>query len=149
MSIQDVIDQEGGPAVVIESHLSVEDAIDLMTEKDLSAVIVIEGNRPVGIFTERDVLLSYARSGKRPFKEIEMRSAMTNKLIVARPEDDIDATLSLMIQTGIRHIPVIDGGEIVSLISICDLAHHQVGTLSTELHYLEEYVNDLHEAGRD
>jgi len=149
MPIQDVLDQDCGPAVVIESHLSVEDAVHLMTEKDISAVIVTEDNRPVGIFTERDVLLSYVRSGRRPFKEIGMRSAMTNKLIVAKPEDDIDATLSLMIQTGIRHIPVIDGGEIVSLISVCDLAHHQVGTLSTELHYLEEYVNDLHEAGRD
>ena len=149
MPIQDMLDKDCGPAVVIGSHLSVEDAIRLMTEKDISAVIVMEGNRPVGIFTERDVLLSYVGSRKRPFGEIEMRSAMTNKLIVARPEDDIDATLSLMIQTGIRHIPVIEGGEIVSLISICDLAHHQVGTLSAELHYLEEYVNDLHEAGRD
>ncbi|MDQ1333467.1 MAG: hypothetical protein QG552_417 [Thermodesulfobacteriota bacterium] len=149
MPIQDMLDKDCGPAVVIDSHLSVEDAMRLMTEKDISAVIVMEDNRPVGIFTERDVLLSYVRSGKRPFGEIEMRSAMTNKLIVARPEDDIDATLSLMIQTGIRHIPVIEGGKIVSLMSICDLAHHQVGTLSTELHYLEEYVNDLHEAGRD
>lgn len=149
MPIQDVLDKDCGPAPVIDSHLSVADAIRLMTEKDISAAIVMEGDRPAGIFTERDVLLTYIRFGRRPFSEIELRGAMTNKLIVARPGDDIDATLSLMIKTGIRHMPVIEGGEIVSLISICDLAHHQVGTLSAELHYLEEYVNDLHEAGRD
>jgi len=149
MPIRDILEKDCGPAIVIDSGLSVEDAVRLMTEKDVSGLIVMEGDRPVGIFTERDVLHSHVRFRGRPFSDIEVRSAMTNKLIVARPEDEIDTTLALMIQTGIRHIPVIQEGKIVSLFSICDLAHHQVGTLSTELHYLEEYVSDLHEAGRD
>lgn len=149
MPIQDILEKYCGPAVIIDSRSSVEDAIHLMTQKDASAVIVMEDNRPVGIFTERDVLQSHVRFRGRPLGEIDIKSVMTNKLIVARPEDEIDATLALMIQTGIRHIPVIQGGEIVSLINMCDLAHHQVGTLSSELHYLEEYVSDLHEAGRD
>jgi len=147
--IQDVLDQECKPAVLMDSGLSVEDAISLMTEKEASAVVVTEDERPVGIFTERDVLLSYVRSGKRPFSEIGLGRAMTNKVIVARPEDEVDATISLMIQTGIRHMPVIEEGRIISMIHICDLVHYQVGTLSTDLHYLEEYVSHLHEAGRD
>ena len=120
-----------------------------MIDKDSSALIVTEDERPVGIFTERDVLCSYAKFKPRAFSEIGLKNAMTNKLIVARPEDEIDATISLMIQTSIRHLPVVEDGEITSVLNMCDLVHFQVGNLSTELHYLEEYLNDLHDAGRD
>jgi len=149
MLIQEVLDQQGRMALRIESGLSVEDAINLMTEKDTTALIVVEGGSPVGIFTEKDVLLSYVKFNRRPYEEIKLKNAMTNKLIVAKPEDEIDVSISLMIQTGIRHLPVVDNGQITALLYICDLVHHQVGTLSTELHYLEEYLGDLHDAGRD
>ena len=149
MRIQDILDEEGREALRIDSGLSVEDAVHLMMDKDDSALIVMEGERPVGIFTERDVLLSYARFKPKDLSDITLRNAMTNKLIVAKPEDEIDSTISLMIQTGIRHLPVVEGGEITSLLNMCDLVHYQVGNLSAELHYLEEYLNDLHDAGRD
>ena len=149
MPIQDLLEQNRRNATKIDSTLSVEDAVNLMTEKDLSALIVMEDDRPVGIFTERDVLLSYVRFEQKPFSTIKLKSAMTKRMIVAKPEDDIDSTICLMIQSGIRHIPVVEKGEITSVFNICDLAHHQVGNLSTELHYLEEYLADLHEAGHD
>jgi IMP dehydrogenase len=149
MPIQDLLEQHSRNAAMIASTLSVEDAINLMTEKDLSALIVMESDRPVGIFTERDVLLSYVKFEGKPFSAIKLKSAMTNRMIVAKPEDDIDSTICLMIQSGIRHIPVVEKSKITSVLNICDLAHHQVGNLSTELHYLEEYLDDLHEAGRD
>ncbi len=144
-----LLDQEDQKAFKIESELTVEDAINHMTENDAMALIVVEDDRPVGIFTERDVLLSYVKFNRKPYSEIRLKDAMTNKLIVARPEDEIDASISLMVQTGIRHLPVVEAGEITALLYMCDLVQHQVGTLSTELHYLEEYVNDLHDAGRD
>ncbi|MFH1630025.1 MAG: CBS domain-containing protein [Pseudomonadota bacterium] len=149
MRIQDILDQEGRDPLRIDSGLSVEDAVNLMVDKDSSALIVTEGDRPVGIFTERDVLCSYAKFKPKTFSEIGLKNAMTNKLIVARPEDEIDATISLMVQTSIRHLPVVEDGEITSLLNMCDLVHYQVGNLSAELHYLEEYLNDLHDAGRD
>ncbi len=149
MPIKEFLDQEDQKAFKIESELTVEDAINLITENDTTALIVVEGDRPVGIFTERDVLLSYVNSNRKPYSKIKLKEAMTNKLIVAKPEDEIDATISLMIQTGIRHLPVVEDGRIIALINICDLVHHQVGTLSTELHYLEEYLNDLQDAVHD
>ena len=149
MRIQDILDQEGRDPLRIDSGLSVEDAVNLMVDKDKSALIVTEGDRPVGIFTERDVLCSYAKFKPKTFSEIGLKNAMTNKLIVTRPEDEIDATISLMVQTSIRHLPVVEDGEITSVLNMCDLVHYQVGNLSTELHYLEAYLNDLHDAGRD
>ena len=149
MRIKDILDQECRKALKIESDLSVEDAINLMTKKDAMALIVVEGDRPVGIFTEKDVLLSYVKFDRKPYPGIKLKNAMTNKLIVANPEDEIDGSISLMIQTGIRHLPVVESGEIIAVLYLCDLVQHQVGTLSTELHYLEEYLNDLNNAGRD
>jgi IMP dehydrogenase len=149
VKIQDILDQVGREVLRIDSGLSVEEAVNLMIDKDSSALIVTEGKRPVGIFTERDVLCSYTKFKPKAFSEIGLNNAMTNKLIVARPEDEIDATISLMIQTSIRHLPVVEDGKITSVLNMCDLVHFQVGNLSTELHYLEEYLNDLHDAGRD
>jgi len=149
MPIKDLLEENSRNATRIESTRSVEEGINLMMEKDLSALIVMEDDRPVGIFTERDVLLSHVRFEQKPFSAIKLKSAMTKRMIVAKPEDDIDSTICLMIQSGIRHIPVVEKGEIASVFNICDLAHHQVGNLSTDLHYLEEYLDDLHEAGRD
>jgi IMP dehydrogenase len=145
----ELLDQEDYRAFEIESELTVEDAINHMTQKDAMALIVVEGDRPVGIFTERDVLLSYVKFNRKPYSEIKLKDAMTNKLIVAKPEDEIDGSISLMVQTGIRHLPVVEDGKITALLYMCDLVQHQVGTLSTELHYLEEYLSDLQDAGRD
>ncbi len=146
MRIGEIIEQEGRKVFEIDCGLAVEDAINLMTDKETSALIVIEGGRTAGIFTERDVLLTYVKFGHKPFGKIILKNAMTNKLIVAKPEDEIEALISLMIQVDIRHLPVVENGKIIALLYICDLLQHQVGTLSADLHYLEEYVSDLHEA---
>ena len=149
MPIKELLDQDDQKAFKIQGELTVEDAINYMTKNDAMALIVEEGDRPMGIFTERDVLLSYVKFNRKPYSEIKLKDAMTNKLIVAKPEDEIDGSISLMVQTGIRHLPVVENGKITALLYMCDLVQHQVGTLSTELHYLEEYLNDLQDAGRD
>ena len=149
MPIEDIIDQNAGAVFTMDSSLTIEDAIHLMVEKETTGIIVMENDRPVGIFTEKDVVLYYARSNHRPFSEVFLKDAMTQKLIVARPEDDIDTSISLMIKAGIKHLPVLEDGRITGILRLCDLVQHQVGTLSSELHYLEEYLHDLHEAGKD
>jgi len=147
--IKDILDQEDRDPLGIESGRSLEDAVNLMVDHNRSALIVMEGDRPVGIFTERDLLLSHSRIKPVKLSGIPLKNAMTNKLIVAKPEDKIDSAIALMIQTGIRHLPVVEGGHIISLLNMCDLVQYQVENLSTELRYLEEYLNDLHDAGRD
>ena len=106
MPIEDIIDQNAGTVFTMDSSLTIEDAIHLMVEKETTGIIVMENDRPVGIFTEKDVVLFYARSNHRPFSEVFLKDAMTQKLIVARPEDDIDTSISLMIKAGIKHLPV-------------------------------------------
>lgn len=149
MFVADLVNPESRTIFTIDVESSVEDAINLMATKETTGLIVVDKNRPVGIFTERDVLLSYVKFMRKPFKEMELAKAMTNKLIVAKPEDKIDATISMMTDMDIRHLPVVENGKITALLYVCDLVQHQVGALSSELHYLEEYLDDLHQAARD
>lgn len=149
MLIREILDELGRKVFTLESGHSVSEAVDLMAEKDVSGLIVTEEGHPRGIFTERDVLLTYVRFKDKPFSRILLKDVMTTKLIVGRPEDGIPETISLMVQTDIRHLPVVEDGKITAVMYICDLVQHQVGTLAAELHYLEEYVDDLREAGRD
>ena len=149
MQIRDLLTDVGHKPLRIESFRSVKDAILTMMEQNQSGLIVMEGAKTVGIITERDVLRSYVKHGDVSLSKIQIKDVMTEKLIVSKSDDEIDVTISLMRQAGIRHLPVLEAGEIISLLNICDLAHYQAGNLSAELHYLEEYVDDLHEAGRD
>ena len=149
MQIRDLLTDVGHKPLRIGSFQTLKDAVLTMVEQNQSGLIVMDGRKTVGIITERDVLRSHVKYGDLPLSKIQIKDVMTEKLIVAKSDDEIDVTISLMRQAGIRHLPVLEAGEIISLLSICDLAHYQAGNLSAELHYLEEYVDDLHEAGRD
>ncbi|MFZ0450798.1 MAG: CBS domain-containing protein [Desulfatiglandaceae bacterium] len=149
MRLQEILNETNRAFFFIESSQNAEEAISLLSEKHLSALIVTEDDRPVGIFTERDVVLAYIRCDKRPFNQILLKDAMTNKLIVGKSDDDVEKTIGLMVQADIRHLPIFEGREIVGVIYICDLLHHYLGSLSTELRYLEDYLADLHDAGKD
>ena len=149
MKLQEFLDGEGRGFFSLDASQTAEDAIRLMTKKQVGCVLVTEDGQPVGIFTERDVLHCYVRCQERPYNEIALKEAMTNKLIVGRPEDDVEQTISLMVQADIRHLPIVEGQNVVDVIYICDLLHHQMGTLNTEIRYLEEYLKDLQNAVTD
>jgi len=149
MKLQEFLDGEGRGFFSLDASQTAEDAIRLMTKKQVGCVLVTEDEQPVGIFTERDVLHCYVRCQERPYNEIALKEAMTNKLIVGRPEDDVEQTISLMVQADIRHLPIVEGQNVVDVIYICDLLHHQMGTLNTEIRYLEEYLKDLQNAVTD
>ena len=78
-----------------------------------------------------------------------VEEAMTSKLIVAEPEEEVSAAMATMIKAGIRHLPVIENGRIIGMLTIGDLVEHQVGTLTAEIHYLQDYISDLHDADQD
>ncbi len=149
MKLEEILNEDARSFFSLDASQTAEDAIKLMTEKQVSAVIVTESDRPVGIFTERDVLHCYVRCEEKPYNEIGLKRAMTNKLIVGKPEDELENVISLMVNADIRHLPIVKGTEIIGMVYICDLLHHQLGTLSTEIRYLEEYLKDLQDAVTD
>ena len=149
MRVRDVMRQKSRAVHTIAAEQTAEDAIVRMTEQKTSALIVMEGEMPVGIFTERDVLRCHVawRSGR--FREMPLGEAMTDNLIVAQPDDLVSSAMAMMIKADIRHLPVVENQRIAVMLTISDLVKHHVGELTAELHYLQEYITDLHDAVQD
>jgi IMP dehydrogenase len=149
MRVEQLLIEKGHEIVSIESHATVADAINDMAQKMASALIVMETGRPVGIFAERDVLRCHLQHKTTPFSDINITAAMTKKLIVADSNDEISTAMATMIQADIRHLPVIKDKTLIGMLTISDLVKHQIGALTAELHYLQDYITDLHDAELD
>ena len=149
MNVHDLLKQKFRPVYTLGSNQSVDDAINLMTAEKTSALIVTEDGHPVGIFAERDVFRAHIKDKTAAFTNIRLKDAMSPRLLTSNAEDDVSSVMSMMIQADIKHMPVIDGGKIVGMLTLHDLIQHQLDMLTDELHHLREYIEDLHDAGQD
>jgi IMP dehydrogenase len=140
MKVRALLDSKGKDIVSINADGSVEDAIRSMHSRKISAIMVTEHGKTVGIFTERDVVRCYISSGGKSFKEIKVKDAMVSNLIVAVPDDEVHDIGTIMIEKNIRHLPVIDNHRVIGMLSIRDIIQTQVKKLTTEIHYLKDYI---------
>jgi CBS domain-containing protein len=144
MKVRNLLETKGKDVVSIESNNTVEDAIRLMHDKKISAVMVMENGKIAGIFTERDVVRCYvSKDGKKKFREIPVSNAMTTNLIVAEQDHNISEIMSIMVEKNIRHLPVIESGKVIGMLSIRDIIQTQVGKLTSEIHYLKDYITGI------
>jgi CBS domain-containing protein len=149
MKVRALLREKARPVHTIASNQSVDDAINLMTAKQASALIVTENDQPVGIFAERDVFRYYLRDRSAALSEIALQNAMTDKLIVAEAEDDVSRVMAIMIKADIKHLPIIEEKKIIGMLKLNDLIEQQIESFTHEIHQLKDYIEDLHEAGRD
>jgi len=149
MKVQDLLTEKNRAVHIIAGNRSVDDAVSLMAIKKAGALIVTENERPVGIFTERDVFRFYLKDNTTALSQIAVQDAMTAKRIAAKPEYEISAVLALMTRDDIRHLPVVEDDNIIGILTLNDLIAHQIESLTDEIQQLRDYIEDLHEAGRD
>lgn len=140
MNVKGLLESKGKDVVSIDGGSTVEDAIRVMNSRKISAMMVTEQSKSKGIFTERDVVRCYLKQEGKSFKEILLKDVMTTDLIVATMEDDLNDIMSVMVEKNIRHLPVIDNGNVVGMLSIRDVIQTQVGKLTSEIHYLRDYI---------
>jgi CBS domain-containing protein len=118
---------------------SVFDAVKQMAEKSIGALVVIEGEKVVGIITERD----YARKiilMARSSKETPVRDIMTASVMYVRPDQTSEECMVLMTENRLRHLPVLDGGKLIGLISIGDLVKDIISEQKFIIQQLEHYI---------
>lgn len=141
MKVKNLVQTKSKAVVSIDADKSVEDAIRLMHKKKVSAVMVVDEKETVGIFTERDVVRCYVskKEGAR-FRSIPVREAMTSKLLTAEGEDDVCDVMTIMVDRNIRHLPVVEQGRVVAMLSIRDIIQTQVGKFTSEIHSLRDYI---------
>jgi CBS domain-containing protein len=127
----------------VPASASVYDAIKMMADKHIGAVIVTEGDEIVGIMTERD----YARKVvlmDRASKQTPVRDIMTTQVRYVRPDQTTDECMALMTDKRMRHLPVIDGGRLAGMISIGDLVKHIMSEQQFTIQQLEYYIRGEH-----
>jgi CBS domain-containing protein len=118
---------------------SVFDAVKLMAEKSVGALVVTEGSKIAGIITERD----YARKivlMRRSSKETPVRDIMTSSVMYVGPDQTAEECMALMTKNRFRHLPVIDNGELVGIISIGDLVKAILSEQRLIIEQLEHYI---------
>jgi IMP dehydrogenase len=140
MKVRDLLNSKGKDIVSIDADSLVEDAIRSMNSRKISAIMVTESGKTIGIFTERDVVRCYVASGGKSFKELKVRDFMIADLIVAVPEEELDEVSATMVEKNIRHLPVVENHKVIGMLSIRDIIQTQVKKLTSEIHYLKDYI---------
>jgi len=142
MTVKELIGEGSHTIYSIDKDGNVAEAIEQLVEHEIGALIVTDNGKPVGVFTERDVLKTWVRKGDRMFRDIRVQEVMTGNLIVVEPKDDLCYVMNVMVKNRIRHLPVVEEHRLVGVLSIRDVVKTQVTNLKAENHYLKEYITD-------
>lgn len=138
--VKDVLEVKGNDVWSIEPGASVYDAMKLMADKEVGALMVIEGTELVGIISERDYARKVILEG-RSSRTTQVREIMTSRLVYAEPEQNIEECMVVMTERRVRHLPVIDGGRLIGVISIGDLVKSIITEQRFIIEQLERYIS--------
>ena len=119
-TVQQLLDDKGHDVWSIHPDSSVFDAIQLMASKDVGALVVVDGDRPVGIFTERHYARNVILKGKSSPKT-RTRDIMTTEVICARPGQTVEQCMAVMTDKRVRHLPVLDQERLVGIVRRIDI----------------------------
>jgi signal-transduction protein with cAMP-binding, CBS, and nucleotidyltransferase domain len=137
--VYDALDHKGGQVYGIGPNDMVYDAISMMAEREIGALVVFEHGKAVGIISERDYTRNVILKDKSS-KQIPVSEIMTSDLITVTPQDHIDECVALMKEHHIRHLPVTDQGAIVGVLSLRDLFSKIIDEQAHVIEDLEHYV---------
>jgi IMP dehydrogenase len=141
MKIKELVKNKGFEVIAVDGGTKLGDAIKKMIDRNIGAILVVEESKPAGIFTERDVLKQWG-SATDP-NVVPIRDVMTTNLIIVDVDDELEYAMSIMIQKGVRHMPVVEKGKLVSVLSMRDVVKAQVKNLEAEVHYLKDFISDI------
>ena len=136
MKVSDVLASKGTDVVTIQPHQTIKEAVDLMEEHNIGGLVVVNSVSEIqGIITERD-LIRYAAT-ENPTFSAEIGNVMSKKVIVGVLQDEIDAVAHTMTEKRFRHLPVLDKGKLVGILTIGDVVKAQRDRYEGELHTLQ------------
>ena len=136
----EILSEKGSSIYSVSPDETVLAATRKMNQHRVGAIVVMEGRRIAGIFTERDILQRVIGEGRSP-AEITIGEVMTRDVVCCGPEATLEELSEIMRDRRIRHIPICeDGGELLGLISIGDLNALHAMQQSLQIHYLNEYI---------
>lgn len=139
MKVKDIINQKGSDIYSVTSDETVLNAIKSMSELKIGAMLVMDGENLSGIISERDYRDKVILMGKQS-KTTCVREIMTSKVYKVEPGDDLNTCMRIMTNQKIRHLPVMDKGKVVGLISIGDVVKSVIDEQKFEIDSLKDYI---------
>lgn len=138
--VSSVLAEKGRHVYTVEKTATVAEAVREMNEKGVGALLVMEGRRPTGIFTERDVLRRVVDADKDPAL-LRVAEVMTRHLIMIAPNFRVEEAMELMTARRFRHLPVVEEGEVVGMLSSGDLMRWVTMDQEEHIRQMSAYIN--------
>lgn len=141
-TVRDLLARKGDAVVSLPASATVLEAARTMNHHGIGGIVVTTGGRMAGIFTERDVLRRIVAESRDP-ATTRLGTVMTAPVTSCRPEATLEEIGALMSSQRIRHLPVVDSGGLVGLVTTGDLLAHRVSEQQDTIQYLNHYVFDV------
>ena len=139
-TVQHLLDSKRHGVASVAPDTSVLDALKVMAEKEIGAVLVLDGDALAGIFSERDYARKVVLQGKAS-KDTPVREIMTEKVVCVHPEQTIEDCMGLMTDKRVRHLPVMQGRKVIGVISIGDVVKEMLVEKEFVIKQLESYIH--------
>ena len=141
-TINEILDYKGAKVWSISPDATVFEAIQMMSDKNVGALLVTEKEKLVGIISERDYTRKVALKGKSS-KELKVREIIPDRVLSVTPAHTIEGCMRLMTEQRVRHLPVIDREKLIGVVSIGDLVNWIITAQSTTISQLETYITGI------
>jgi len=139
-TVRQLLENKGYEVATIVPEKSVYEAMQIMASRNIGALLVLVADKLVGIYTERD----FARKAyllDRPARDIKLNEIMTRQVVYVSPDRTSDECMALMTEKRVRHLPVLENGRVIGLISIGDLVKEAIADQEFIIHQLENYIH--------
>ena len=138
-SVNDVLKGKGGQLSIIAPNATVYEAIKLMADMEIGALLVMEGDNLLGILTERDYARKIILLGKSS-KETAVQEVMTTKVMVVTPVNTVEECMAIMTDKHVRHLPVVEHGKVIGIITIGDAVKAIISEQHFTINNLVNYI---------
>jgi len=137
--VRDVLKAKGSDVATVSKDATVLDAVNLMNERHIGAVIVMDGEQIVGIFTERDLMNRVVAQRKNP-ETTKISDVMTSHVAICTADDPLETCRSTMTRNKMRHLPVVENGRLVGILSSGDILARELKDQEATIRYLHDYM---------
>ncbi len=139
-TVRDVLAQKGGKVWSVAPHATVLEALQLMADQEIGAVLVMIGDKTSGLFSERHYAREVILKGKAS-KDTPVSEVMETRVVYVKPEQSIDDCMALMTDKRVRHLPVLEDGRVQGILSIGDIVKAMISEKQFLIEQLENYIS--------
>ena len=142
-TIAQLLNTKGNQIWSVEPKATIFEALEIMSEKEIGALLVMEDGKLTGIFSERDYARKVILKGKSS-KETPVGELMTKKVFYIDPQKTINDCMAMMTAKRIRHVPVIEDNQVVGIVTIGDVVNQIISEQEVTINHLENYITGSH-----